>query len=151
MLTVQWPTPQWQPHDPAAIPGVDAVMVRDGFDGDYTPVATVTTSLVESDASLEELGDSAAQRFAAQTGGAQRVRRTQTNPGAPAPGLSQLLTAQLTVEGRSYDLRHLDGFVGTRQEDGSIAVIGISVTCAANQLEVVGEEFGSVMQSLSPS
>lgn len=125
------------------------MMVRSGFDGEYTPIATVTTTMIDSEEQLEELGDRAGERFAAQTGGATRVRRTQTNPGAIAPGLSQMLTAQLTVEGKHYDLRHLDGFVGTKQEDGSVAVIGISVTCTASQLPVVGEEFGAVLLSLS--
>lgn len=149
MITIQWPTPQWRPHDSNAIPGVDAVMVRSGYEGDYTPVATVTTTVIDSEEQLEELGDRAGERFAAQTGGATRVRRTQTNPGAIAPGLSQMLTAQLTVDGKHYDLRHLDGFVGTIQEDGSVAVVGISVTCTASQLPVVGEEFGTVLKSIS--
>lgn len=149
MVTIQWPTPQWRPHEQQSIPGIDAVMVRSGYEGDYTPVATVSRTVIESEDEMAALGDRAGERFAAQTGGATRVRRTQTNPGAIAPGLSQMLTAQLTVDGRHYDLRHLDAFVGTKQEDGSIAVVGVSVTCTAAQLDVVGAEFGSVLQSIS--
>ncbi len=126
-------------------------MVRRGFDGDYTPVGIVTTDIIGPQETLSDLGDRAAERFAAQTGGAQRVRRTQTEPGAHAPGLSQMLVADLTVNGRTYALRHLDGFVGTLQADGSIAVVGISVTCTADQLDVVGPEFGAVLTSVSAS
>lgn len=151
MATVQWPTPQWRRHDSVSNPGVDATMVRGGFEGDYTPVGIVTTDVIGPQDSLEQLGDRASQRFAAQTGGAQRIRRTQTEAGAHAPGLSQMLTADLTVDGRTYALRHLDGFVGTRQQDGSVAVVGISVTCTADQLDVVGPEFGAVLTSISPS
>lgn len=149
MLTIQWPTPQWRPYAEHTIPEVDVVMVRSGYDGDYTPVATVTTTIIDSEEELQDLGDRAGERFAAQTGGATRVQRSQTDPGAIAPGLSQVLTAQFTVEGRRYELCHLDGFIGTTQEDGSVAVIGISVTCTTSQLPVVGEEFGAVLKSLS--
>lgn len=151
MITLQWPRPQWSPYTSAPVPGVDATMVRSGFDGDYTPVATVTSGVLDQESSMEELGDAAGKRFAVQTGGASRVRRTQSEPGATSPGLSQLLTASLEVEGRTYDLRHLDAFVGTRQTDGAVAYVGVSVTCTAGQLAIVGPELGSVLESLSPT
>lgn len=149
VATLQWPNDRWQPMDPAAagVEGVEAVAARAGLPGGYTPLMSVRRALVPAGSPLEGVADDAALRFARQTGTAERLQLTRTD--GPAPGLSQLLGATAEVDGRTYELRQLDGILGTVQPDGSTAVLVISVVCTADQLPVVGPEFGAVLTSIS--
>ncbi|MBX9243750.1 hypothetical protein ICW40_02890 [Actinotalea ferrariae] len=149
MTSLTWPNDLWRPMDPAeaGVEGVEAVAARTGLPGGYTPLMSVRRALVPVGAPLDGVADDAALRFARQTGTAERLQLTRTD--GPAPGLSQLLGATVEVDGRTYDLRQLDGVLGTVQPDGSTAVLVVSAVCTADQLPVVGPELGAVLTSVS--
>lgn len=151
MISIQFPNDSWRPVDPASVgvTGADAVALRSGLEGPYTPIFTITRLVIAPGDSVESLADDSASHFAGQTSQAQRLRRAATEPHATAPGVTQVLAGTVTVDGSEIELRRIEGFVGSVQESGATAVVALTVTCAVGQLAVVGPEFGDVFTSIS--
>ena len=153
MMTWRWPNGLWRAADPSQtdVRDVDHLALRTGLHGGYTPVMTVRRAALPPGEGLEDLAVSALARFSAQTRDAHLLRSTLSGaPGERTVGLSQMLAAQAEIDGAVVDLRHLDGLIGSRQVEGWTAVLILSLTCLADQLAIVGPEFGAMLTSLSP-
>ena len=150
-MSLQWPNNLWRPYDPETlgVKGADLLVGRTGLPGSYTPLMTVSERVLEAEVSLEEFADQLAKQFASQTGSAVRTHRALSEEDAPSPGVSQTLTATLEVDGQTYDLRHVDLTVGTRDPDGQVTMVCFGLTCTAEQLSVVLPEFTYVVKSMS--
>lgn len=150
MLTFAFPHEGWDVADAEelGVRGAEVVARRRGLGGDYVPVMTIARHVVAPGNDLTSLADDYGRSFASQVRDAHRVRRVETPAQSLTPGVSQVLKGSLEIEGRETALTQIDGFVGTRQPSGEIATVALTVTCADEQLGVVGPEFGAMLTSL---
>lgn len=148
------PGPEWTSHDPDAL-GVPtaAFLARRTPVGSetYAPVLTISGGWREDDATVDEVGEESLRVLADQASDVRLLERSRHGSGR-APALTQLMAGTAVVDGRSLEMRQgqvVAAMVDVAHPERAIVLL-YTVTCTADQLDVVGREFQQFMSTVRP-
>ncbi|WP_299056095.1 hypothetical protein [uncultured Nocardioides sp.] len=150
-IRFELPGPQWRAVQPESVGVSNAMFValRDDTPGDYTPIISFSGGWRTDDATMEQIAEEAVLRLRDETGDAQLMDRRQFGT-EQTPSYSQVLRASAEVDGQHYDLARLQALIGLQDpaQERRRAVLIVSCTCLADQLDVVTPEFQALVKGL---
>ncbi|WP_114423442.1 hypothetical protein [Nocardioides houyundeii] len=143
----------WEPVRPEEW-GVDNaafMAVRRDAPGDYVPILSISGDWRLDYITLETIADESVELARAQADEVELLDRKEIGS-EEAPAILQLLGVNATIDGRGWELRQgqvLSGLVDVKDPSRRVVVI-YTVTCAAEQFDVVGREFQAFMSTVKP-
>ncbi len=150
-VRVALPSQEWSPAtaEELGIRNAAFVAVRKGFE-DYTPLLTVSGDWRDDPATLPDIADESLLLARRQGATDVRLEARREVGGPAAPAVLQTLAATIEVDGRTLDLRQVQVLLALMDLDvpDHRAVIIHTLTCTAEQLEVLGDEFQAYLASV---
>ncbi|MFC6285504.1 hypothetical protein ACFP3Q_06185 [Nocardioides sp. GCM10027113] len=153
-VELRLPSAAWSRRDPDAhgVPTAAFLALREsGDNSDYAPVLTVSGGWHEHGVDLDRIGDESLDVLAAQASDVRLLERSRHGSDR-APGLTQLLAATATVDGRTHQLRQgqvLTALVDVGRPSRAIVLL-YTLTCTEEQLPVAGREFQQFVAAATP-
>lgn len=152
-MRLNLPNDRWRAVDPEAYGVSNAALlaVRLDHNGDYTPTITVSGGLLSGGQTLETAADEAIKSFEAQASEVELVKR-EARGDAASPGMLQLLGGLVTVDGRRFDVRQAQSFLGMRnlQDADELAVIKVALSATYADIDDYLPELQELIASLEP-
>lgn len=154
-MNLRLPNDLWVQVDPDRFGLTNAAMlaVRSEHDGDgYAPTITVSGAVLGPGEGMQEAADEAVSAFEAQADDVEMIKR-EARGSEGSPGLMQLLGGTVAVEGRRFDVRQAQAFLGMRDvEDPEVlAVVKVVLSVTFAQLDLYLAEFQDLIASMAPT
>ena len=144
----------WEPVRPEewGVENAAFMAVRRDAPGDYVPILSIAGDWRLDYVTLDTIADESVSLAAAQASSVEILDRKHIGS-EEAPAILQLLGVEASVDGRDWQLRQgqvLSGLVDVDNPEKRVVVI-YTVTCSADQFDVVGREFQEFMSTVRPA
>lgn len=154
-VRVEFTLPEpWQvvPPDSVGADGAAFVALHHASADGFTANITMSGQLRDPEVDLVWLGDESLARFAANDVETELVSRTEVGT-EEYPGLSQVLELDAVVQGEPLRLLQCQGYLSMPDPDHpkKLAVIDVSLTCRASQLDAVFADYQALLRDLRPA
>jgi len=143
----------WEPVRPEewGVENAAFMAVRRETPGGYVPILSISGDWRLDYTTLDSIADESVALAQAQADQVEILDRREIGS-EEAPAILQLLGVSATIDGRPWELRQgqvLSGLVDLKDPSRRVVVI-YTVTCSAEQFDVVGREFQAFMSTVRP-
>lgn len=150
-IRFELPGPEWEavPPESRGVTNAAFLAVRRDTDDDYEPTITISGDWRNDPATLEDIADESLVLARSQATDVELLKRREMGT-EHAPGITQLIGATITMNGRTFDLRQAQALTGLVDvEDPTKRVVVIyTFTCTYRQFDTYGREFQDFMRTV---
>lgn len=150
-IRFELPGPEWEsvPPESRGVTNAAFLAVRRDTGDDYEPTITISGDWRNDPATLEDIADESLVLARSQATDVELLKRREMGT-EHAPGITQLIGATITMNGRTFDLRQAQALTGLVDvEDPTRRVVVIyTFTCTYRQFDTYGREFQDFMRTV---
>jgi hypothetical protein len=150
-IRFELPGADWEavPPESRGVTNAAFLAVRHGTGDAYEPTITISGDWRNDPAPLTQIADESLVLARSQATDVELLKRREMGS-EHAPGITQLIGATVSINGRSHDLRQaqaVTGLVDVHDPTKRIVVI-YTFTCTYGQFETYGPEFQDFMRTV---